>query len=529
MKFFMPFLLLFSFLVKTPVKAEELPTLPLIELIILSDYVAVATLDHTNTEGFPEQLNFKNINWLKTDSDSVNNKIAVKYFSSYDFSSLLTIEGDKIKTPIDKFLLFFTQPRDGEDKYRLTISGFRAVSKNGDFMLPMQLNNPGPYHVITLNKNNPAVDTSFNFKSFFEKTKKLIARTEKVFALKNIADSEKRNNAILQWIKANLPELKEQGLWEEPWGSLREKTLQWLWFSGDDEMAWEALLLQQQIDNEWINPNMSVDTDGLRPFGTTEARNFFYEILTSDSSSKTEKILAIYQLKKSFWAGSLRWQKGAAHKNSISHAEQEKYADLLFQLTRHTDKQIKGEAALALAALVNPIVHSDVAIYQNERINKLMIEVWPTIPQGNTRRAFNSKLVRVLSEKQWEELTGNPDRILVSIYHFYYNDKDKQVNFNFRYENRKEMNCEIPTVFATQLSDDGNILQSLTFPAIAHYPKEPWDRLNSHRGMINIQLPKGAIDLGKWRFHVEGSTKREEGDIKWKTNSFLFTVSNKNQ
>lgn len=82
MKLFIPLFSLFLFLVKSPANAEELPTLPLIELVILSDYVAVATLDETNTEGFPDQLNFKIINWLKTDSFTFDEQVSIQYFSS---------------------------------------------------------------------------------------------------------------------------------------------------------------------------------------------------------------------------------------------------------------------------------------------------------------------------------------------------------------------------------------------------------------------------------------------------------------
>lgn len=420
-------------------------------------------------------------------------------------------------------MVFFSRLEEREGQYGLTQTGFRTVSENGDFMLPMQIENPGGYEVISLNKNNPKVDTSYNFKSTVRKTKHMIQRTEKVFALNGIVDLEKRNSTILQWIKDHLPELKEQEFWGEPWGSLKEKVFQWLWFSGDDVAAWEALLLKQQLHPDYIKPTMPVDADGIRPFGTDHARDFFYKILTSDSSSITKQVLAIYQLKKSFWAGSINWKEGAGDKNSISHDEQEKYADLLYKLSYHADPQIKEQAVLALAALVNPIEYSDVKPFQNERINGMLIDVYPTIPQGRIRREFNSQLVRVLSEQQWAQLTGNPARMLVSIYQFYYDEIRGQLKFSFRYESGKVLINKTPTVFATQVDDDGNALQTLAFPAIAHYPKKPWNKLDHHRGSISIYLPEGAIGVGKWRFYMEG-TAGEGGFLKWKTEVWEMEV-----
>ena len=300
MKSFIPFLLLFLISVKIPVNAEDLPTLPLIDLVVLSDYIAVATLNETNIVGYPDRLNFKITDWLKTDSLYLAEEITLQYFSSYDFTDYLKMSGGKIETPIDRFLLFFSLSEEVEGQYGLTLSGFRAVSENGNFMLPMQLENPGPYRVISLNKDNPKIDTSLNFNSVVAKTKRMIQRTEKVFALNGIADRDERNTAILQWIRDHITELQDDDHFSEnSFGFLREKVFLWVWHSGDDAAAWEALLLRQQLYPDFINPIMPIDSDDLPPFGTGEARDFFYEILTSNSYDTTEKAarpIAAYSL-----------------------------------------------------------------------------------------------------------------------------------------------------------------------------------------------------------------------------------------
>ena len=61
------------------------------------------------------------------------------------------------------------------------------------------------------------------------------------------------------------------------------------------------------------------------------------------------QVLAVYNLEESYWMAHLNWREGA-NKSSITHDEQEKYADLFYKLASHPNQQLREYAAMGLAA-----------------------------------------------------------------------------------------------------------------------------------------------------------------------------------
>ncbi len=522
MRFFF-FLLLF---ISINLTAEDLPTLPTVELVVRSKYVAIAEFSDDNKD-YPNNLRFNVLTWLKKTPIKISDQIVIRGFSSIDTGSYLIKSNSNIECSVDRFLLFFNPPYEGEEKdhYDLFLSGFRGLSKNGEVLYPLQLENPGPYRIVKAESNWTGVNWPNEWNVLLDKVKEEIERTEQVFALRQIENMDTRNEAILGWIEKHLSELKNENSRNyDRWGSLTEDLFKWVWSSGRDTASWRVLLLRQQLDTFFVYPHIQIEDGARAPFGNPDARRFFIEKINDPNAGLVEKRIAVFHLNRSLWT-NYYLRPEYFPKRPITKKEQSGLADLFAELIKHDDPFIKETAILALVNLVNPPDTYGKLTFRNDKIVEILKAEYRNIPTGRFRNEFVQKLVSFVSGDDWEKLTGNPDRMLVIIYHFYHDPKKEIVKFNLRHVTGREPIISEPTVVAEKLNKKREVEKIVTLPATPFYPKTTWEEGRSKNCAIQIHLPAAEFSPGIWRFKVEGTVGKFE-DSKWTSEPWELEIGN---
>jgi len=192
------------------VRAENLPTLTLRELTIQADLVVLAEPVKAG-----ELAQWKVLEVFRGQGARAGDVLVVDGMSEYTFNT-------DPAPAIHRAILYLHPAREARDKLHFTtsLSGVRYLTKDADVLAPEQRENPGPY--VMTRREKLAWD------DLVKKAKAEADAVGRVFRLKTIPGTARRNEAILDWIEQHKSEFTGSGFFEGGkdkggWGSLEEQ------------------------------------------------------------------------------------------------------------------------------------------------------------------------------------------------------------------------------------------------------------------------------------------------------------------
>lgn len=491
--------------------AENLPTLSIRYMTIEADEIVVAEPVDSRAGVLPAR--YKVIRALKEGDIQVGQEVVIKDENTYrlGFPERWQKPGEKQPPPrIVKALLFLKRPvkPDGNEGYYTVLSGIRALSENKEILVPQQFINPGPHYLVPKKGEN--------FEAMVTQVKRDLPVIKEIRELGTIADQRKRNEAIFQWIDEHKDEFGggHFGRRSKGWASLEPQLFDWVMESCIPEDCWRAIELSMKL---------GTGPERQRPsFCSPRGRELLLEKAFDESLSQGLRYMALREL----GSGGNFWY---AHRDDyprtrvVTPKEQNKIIDQVLPLLEHEDASWRAAGARCLLSASRPYD----ANYRDRLSRRGLPEFVKLYRSEKTTRVRNvavEAIRRIGGADFWEELSGNPQGIVVFLRYAGLQEDKLEFHLNLDYTYAKI--TERPVFQFQELRGDGNAAKPLSVKPTVSYPKDLFTKgWENHHGMVVMTVPANKVKPGRWRVTVKGSW---EGHT-WQSEPVEVTVSEKTQ
>ncbi|HLG42967.1 MAG TPA: hypothetical protein VI643_06345, partial [Planctomycetota bacterium] len=394
------------FVLLAAAEPEMLPHYSLRNLAVTSDFIAEAEPLDVLAGQSGEVLRFQISRVLKGDGLRAGQVIRVGGFGCYSFHTDVWNRSAAIPE-FDRVLLFMASAEEDDEAtcdLRAELSGIRLRSKEGRVFRPIQFMNPGPYYL------DHVVEAKWD--SQLKGVESDLAAAEKIRAIGRNGDAAARNRAILDWLQANVDDLKAPAAdpfsGKHSWSPLDRELIGRVLKSRRPEDCWRAALLSEAI-NGW-------ELDLGRSFATVESRKFLIRIIVDETQSRADRLRAL----RAAGSYSTLWPGGNGD------ASDEEIASLLraaAPLLKGEDAEFRSNAADALTSAGQ--LHGRHSEFRPDALGALT-EAYRAEPPGDLRNKLAGIVRSIGGKSHWDKVGGNRGGILVVINQFGIREEDAE-------------------------------------------------------------------------------------------------------
>jgi hypothetical protein len=392
-----------------PASAEILPTLFLRELVAKSEEIVVARpADAARLVG--QDVKFVASEVLKGRRIVVGQTITVAHLSYYHLDDPPLGPRNKKGRPPQcvRALLFLNPKRTGRaqravaGQFELYTSGIRLLTDDAKVLLPTQFINPGDYYFV--------VAGNTEWPGLLKQVRADIKAVAAVFALRDIADAAERNRALFAWIEGHRKEFTGTSFAgniqapEQGWGSLEYHLFEWIVDGGRPDDAWRAVKVWRKVAKHpfGIGPIGKPDA-----FASTAGRRILFRVALDEAEPIEDRQSAVYRLAMSLY-------NKPPEPRSMTAEEYRQIKAATLALLEHSDPQLRRFTTWLAQRLdaVKPDLHIDPR--PRETLDAV-IEAYRRQPPGHGRVEMAARLIDMGGEYVWQQISGNPDKILVDL------------------------------------------------------------------------------------------------------------------
>ncbi len=365
--------------------------------------------------------------------------------------------------------------------------------------------------------------TKAQWDEFINRIINIKSRVDSVFRLNQLTTPKKRNKALFKWLEENKNEFNIRCLPNEDcgWGFLHFTVLEWIVEREIIQDTWRASQVYREIQCK----GETNYEDCASIYGISEDSTFLsmggIEFLLDKSLNKNLSIIERRQA-LAFLSNAVRFiyfrNNSIITNFSDTEYQAKKQSELLdLVMPLMYDEELEFYAFRVISKLSNPMdgnlshrinlkkLPELVLIYQ-----KLQFKPSKLRDDLSYFLAFNS------TREEWKEISSNDQRILMNLYHVYYDTLNQRINFNINYNFGTGKIHSIPKVKFEKI-ENGNItdFKILNIENNLHLPLENW------RGATEIKVEISNLANGTWRFHAFGSAG-DVGQYSWGSEGGTF-------
>jgi len=397
-------------------------------------------------------------------------------------------------------------PAMGRGSYlQIESSGIRPENQQGKVFTPIQMGNPGPYSFYRSN------GTGAEWRACVERHVQL---ANELFALRRIENRGVQNDSLFSWIRRNkasltLPNHDDRDSWI--WH--RELPFSWILNNGEDEKAWEAIVLYHQFfpDDMLYNSDYYYSLSAqqnhfeqsqvkLRPFHSQKGIDFILEKMRDTSLSIPLRNHALSRF------------RDALHGNLTLEDRKTILRGLL--------QMFENDSLLNRYEWVETI--QSVGFWQeNEQERSLqeayqfMVYAYQKEPPEAYKGIFADFLVRKSTAEEWKKLNGSDARILVQLQNFQVDTFKSTIIFRIHQDYGYEQIFDCPQMEMFQLDAIGQRLWERTLSESDFCSKVEWSKqpLNGEL-CVKIQLDESTTPRGRLYFRAWGNAGQKH-EFRW--------------
>lgn len=491
-----------------PASADILPTLFLRELVAKSEEIVVARpADAARVVG--KDIEFVASEVLKGRRIAVGQTITVADLSYYHLDDPpFGPRNNKGRPPhCVRALLFLNPKRTGREQdavagqFELYTSGIRLLTDAAKVLLPRQFINPGDYYFV--------VASNTDWPGLLKKVRADVKAVAAVYAMQDIADSAERNRALFAWIEEHRKEFAGTYMAgnnqapEQGWGSLEYHVFEWIVDGGRPDDAWRAVKVWRKVAKYpfGIGPIGKPDA-----FASSEGRRILLRVALDEAEPIEDRQSAVYRL-----AMSLYNKPPEPRPMTAEEYRQIKAATLA--LLKHSDPQLCRFTTWLAERLDAVKPHLRIDPRPRETLDAV-IEAYRRQPPGRGRVEMAARIIDIGGEYVWQQLSGNPDKILVNLQSARIRRDERRAVVRF-------------TIFQSIHHDKGDLFK-------ASKPVAALEKLDTHgtgephvlplsylanassggRGPWIAEVPADLLSPGKWQLIVVGKVDAVD-DYEW--------------
>ena len=523
MQHFTPFVFLFL-LAHSSLPAEELPTLPFLALTVRSDEIWEAEPLYPDSAFlFLGKNRHYDATWLRVritqsfrsrlfqagDTVWVNAGTAYSWpHGNREYRSSRCSGSSTLRR-----LLLFCQGMTAEqyeEAYSrkaphgacagISLSGIRLLDQQQNIFHPFQNENPGSYQFYC--------DTSARWPELLAQAQHDIRRVDTLFALRAIENPWVQNDLLFAWIARHETELTDEYNLDN-WYWYRDLPFNWILCNGIHQQSWEVVLRHRRMfpDEILARSEWSELGELPQPFSDAAGLKFLLE--------KGQDIT----LEPALRTAALHFFADACWDNTLPNPERVALFGEIRKLYPSLDQYSRGFAINAAALLA----------FDFER-NKRVADAMPFFqelrqlePPGEQRNTLSEIIVRNSTADEWQAVSGNEGRVLVTLYHFYYDSLKQTLRFFFNQQSGVEGLYEQPILEFYQLNKKGKSVNHREIPLPVTSPNVDWatGSLRSH-GAASVEVSVRDLPKGAWHFRARG-TGGAGRQYRWVSEPAVFT------
>lgn len=392
-------------------------------------------------------------------------------------------------------------PGNGALCVSLSLSGVRMLDRQENVYVPWQADNPGPYYFFR--------DTSLRWPALLERAAYDIRRVDTLFALRRIEIPWVQNDSLLAWIKRHAAELSNR-YHPDSWEWYQNLPFNWIWSNNIHHQAWEAVLLHRRLFPEEIPARSEWSELGEElpiPFADAAGLQFLMDKMRDTT------------LEPALHTAALHFFSNACWDNQLSDSDRATIFGEVLKLYPTLDKAQRSFAVNAATLLAFDFEG-------NKRVPgaiPFFVETRRLEAPGDLRNTLSETIVKNSTAAEWLAVSGNEGRVLVTLYHFYYDSLKQTLRFFFYQRFGVEGLYEQPLLEFYQLNEQGKPVHHREMPLPVTYPKVDWEKasLRSH-GAASVEVPVSDIPRGEWHFRARG-TAGADLQYRWVSEPAVFS------
>jgi hypothetical protein len=483
------------------VRAEELPTLSVRELVIRADAIVLAEpLDPANIQRFKVVELLKGNGLQKGDDfDLVDLAPHDPRLPASDVQPAGRIrgKGQPELCRVSQALLFLRPRKGNADKPQFTpvLSGRRFLTTEGKLLVPRQPMNPGGY-VLTL-------EPDCDWTALLRQTRADVAAVERVLSLQKLSDPHRRNRRLLEWVEQHRHEFGSERP-DQGWGDLETDVFDWILASGIAEDCWSAVRLYAELNHGAVPPVKGP------AFGSRDGREFLLRIVVNEKALTGERTRALYLLADRMVPG--------AGMMPLTGEEVASLLDRILPLLAEKDESFRAAAARASQRLAEEVGRDT----DKKRALEALVQAYQAEKPGSVRDQLAEAVCRLGGPERWQQLTGNPAGVLVLVRDLARGEK--KVTFWLGMPAGQMTVTERPTLVLERLNKEGMPMEKKALPLPTTYLPRPWNEGWDGGSYLPVEFPIEKFNAGTWRVGVEGTGKKDQEALKWTAEPKTFVV-----
>jgi hypothetical protein len=333
-----------------------------------------------------------------------------------------------------------------------------------------------------------------------------------LFARKKLEPIGRRNRALLEWIETHRHEFGAPTATEHPdraaqgWGDLETQVFQWVLDSCEPVDCWSAVKLYAQL-NRGAVPHFHAPA-----FGSREGRALLLRMATANDVLEGHRIRALTLLGNDLTL----WPASQERLPRVRSLDAEEQADLLARLTpllTSTSAPLRAATARALRRASRKEIRSALPA---------LVKAYRAEPPGAARDELAEAVCVVGGEKLWQELTGNPPRVLVRLRDI--ERRDQQVHFWLNLLPSDRIVYEQPTLLLERLDKANKVVETKRMPLPVVNLSKPWSEGWNGGSLLLAQFSVKDFKPGVWRASVQGTVGKDKDKRKWTAEPKTFVV-----
>jgi hypothetical protein len=497
-------------LLTAPARAEELPTFSLRALSVQAPNIVLAVPVDARTP-----TRFKAAEVFRGSAIHPGEVFSLDGLSAENLQVHEETESSNQKPRqrrIAQALLFLGRPGHKGDRLSFPplASGLRFWTEEKELLVPEQLRNPGDYVLMA----RPGMD----WPALVRQVKADVAEVDRVLRMRNLAQAERRNQALLNWVERHRHEFgggffTRDGEEPQGWGSLETWLFEWILESGRPEDSWAAARLYAGLYH-----GKAPHTPGA-PFANRAGRHLLLGVVQADRTLEGDRARALTYLAdpQTLWIapsnGSQLWE-------TLGNEEQGELIERLTPLLKSSSAPVRSAATRALQNLSHP---NDAVLHHRETKRALpaLVAAYRSEPAGPVRDDLAEAVCLIGGSSHWQELTGNPSGLLARLCDL--EQRGKEVSFWLSLSPTDRSVYECPTLVLERMDPRGKVLETKNLPLPVVAMPRPWSEGWDGSALLLVQFSLEQLAPGTWRIGVQGTVGKDKDKVKWSAEPRMIT------
>ncbi len=428
-------------------------------------------------------------------------------------------DGEVPPAQVLEYCLFLTPDPAGAggEKFQLVPTGLACLSRSGETYRPTASGAWGGPRLHHRGKSE-------EWDGLLSRVQSAVEAVQRLQWARNLPASRGRNQALLDWVQRHRREFQTEVPLDQPttalaalaadhwpeaqrergWGELERQPLLWVLESGVLPDCWRAIELYAEI--------RSGACLGLKEkvFGSREGRAFLARIAGADDQLDGSRRRALRYLAT---------QHTLRGKSALDAAEQTELLERFRPLLQARSAGLRSQAARTILEVSRPLEEKGEF---NRKALPELIAAYKAEAPGGPREALAEAVRNVASEKEWQELTGQPLGLAAAIQAP--RVRQDKVCFWLVLHGREVRVTGFPILILERLDPKGKVLETKREFLPASPPQQGgwvggWD------GSVPllVELDVQVLEPGSWRLRAEGESGKERQ--RWQSEPRLFKVA----